>query len=363
VALYTTDEGQPVTTQSMIKTFRQCHREAMYKYYFRLKPRVASAPLTRGKWMHSLLEAKYEGRDWKPVHEKYVSQFSKLFDEEKEKLGDLPREIDLLMTAYDWYYGDPEVEGTDWNVLEVEKMIEAELPNGHLFRGVVDLVVEIDGQLWLVDHKNMKTFPDWMYRMLDEQSTLYTWAAREAGIPVEGFIWNYISTKGFPKYEVLKNGKRFGAVSFKAETIYPAFTRAIKKAKADHPEEFLSDPEDVKAYKAKLAMLKDQRWKGPDSPPNSPYFRRDVLEKSDDLIERVLASVMRTSETMHNYDFTDADAVERDINSCKGFFCSYKDLSLADLMNGDSSLAAKRGYKEDDPLAYQAKGENIELKG
>lgn len=355
--------GIPILTQSSMKTFRQCPREFYYKYELSLKPKVASTPLTRGKWMHSLIEAYYQEEDWKPVHDKYTAQFSKLFDEEKEKLGDLPREIDLLMASYQWYYGDPEVKGTEWIVHEVEKMIQCELPNGHWFRGVVDLIVEDEYGLWLVDHKNMKTFPDWAYRMLDEQSSLYIWAARQMGIPVRGFIWNYISTKGFPKYPVLKAGHRFEKKSFDAETIYPAFARAIKKAKREFPETFLADPDDRKMYQNRLNVLKGDRWAGPDSMPNSPYFRRDVLEKTEDTIERVLVSAMRTSETMHNYDFSDPDKVERDINSCKGFFCSYKDLSIADLVNGDSSLAAKRGYTTHDPTAYQTKGDNIELKG
>lgn len=360
MVLYLADDGvTPVTTQSMVKAFRSCPREALYKYAMRLSPKVASTPLTRGKWVHSLLEAHYKGEDWHPVHDKMKLQFSKLFDEEKEKLGDLPTEIDLMMKSYFWHYGDPEVEGTEWIVHEVEGLLEAMMPNGHMFRGKYDMLVEIDGRLWLVDHKTHKKFPDWAYRMFDEQSTMYVWAARQNDIPVEGFIWNYINTSGFPKYEVLKAGNRFGAASLKADSTYPAMVAAIKKAQKEYPDTFLKDPDDKLAVKTRLAQLKEERWRGPNDMPRSTYFRRDFLSKSDDLIERTLKSVMRTSDTMHSYDFSDPDYVERDVNQCKGFMCNFKDLSLADLVQGDSTLLQKRNYKKSDPLAYHNGNDNL----
>lgn len=362
MTLYETDEehelgpGIPVTTQSMIKTFRMCPREAMYKYHERLSPKIHSVPLTRGKWIHSILETFYMGQDWKPVHKKMVNDFSKLMDEEKEYLGDLPREIDLLVASYFWHYGDPEVMGSEWEVLEVEKLIEAIMPNGHLFRGKVDMLVMIDGEIWIVDHKTHKRLPNWAHRMFDEQSTGYVWAARQMGIPVKGFIWNYITTTGFPKYPVLKDGSSFYAKAWTADTTYVAFNRALKAAKAEHGDAFLNTPELRAKAKARLAELKEDRWKGPDVLPTSPYFRRDVLEKDDDLIERTLKSMMRTSDNMHSYDFSDPDCVERDIRSCEGFFCSFKDLSMADLVQGDSARLKKLNYKSQDPLAYHGDG-------
>jgi hypothetical protein len=353
MALYLADDGvTPVTTQSMIKAFRMCPREAYYKYYLRLSPKVASIPLTRGKWIHSVLEAHYLGNDWREVHAALTHKFSLLMDEEKEKLGDLPREIEILLASYFWHYSAPEFYGTEWTVHEVERLIEARMPNGHLFRGKVDMIVENEFGLWIVDHKTHGRLPNWEYRMLDEQSTLYTWAARENDIPVQGFIWNYITTKPFPKYEVLKNGSSFYAKSLGADSTYVALTRSIKRAQAEYGDQFLAKREDKAKVIARLSELKNDRWKGPDVLPTSPYFRRDILEKDDELIERTLKSVMRTSDTMHSYDFTDPDCVERDVKSCEGFFCNFRDLSMSDLVMGESTLLQKRNYKNSDPLAY-----------
>lgn len=354
--IYTTDEGQPIITQSMMKTFRTCPREAYYKYVLRLKPKVYSVPLTRGKWVHALLEAHYKGEDWKEEHKKWVSQFRKLFDEEKEKLGDLPTECYNLVRGYLWHYGDPQFSEYHWKVHEVEMTLETELPNGHLFRGRTDLLVEDEFGLWIVDHKTHKRLPDWDYRLLDEQSPLYIWAARQQGIPVRGFIWNYISTAGQSVPQVLKAHDRFSKRL--GDTDYPTYARAVKRARMDHPDTFMADPAVRADVKATLARLKGDRW-NPHTLGSSPFFRRDILEKDEDLIQRVVETTCRTSERMHAYDFSDPDKVERNVDSCKGWLCSYKSLSLGDLLNGDSTMARKRDYVKSDPMAYYGDEERL----
>lgn len=358
MALYTNEAGTPVTTQSMMKTFLNCPREAYYKYHLRLSPKVSSLPLEQGKWMHSLLESYYKGEDWKETHKILASRFNQLFDEEKEELGDLPAMCEQLMQSYIWHYGDPQYKDYHWKVHEVELKLEAEMPNGHLFRGVFDLLVEDEFGLWLVDHKNQRRFPNWEFRMLDMQSPMYIWLLRENGIPVNGFIWNYLRTSGFPKMDVLKSGKSFYARSWNAENDYYHMARSIKQAQGRFPE-FLEDEEEKQKARERLAYLKSLRW-SPDEPQAHPFFRREVIEKSEDLIDRALKSAMRTSDRMHSYDFSDPDYVERNVNQCKGFMCSYRSLTMADFVSGDSTMLQKQGYKHSDPLAYQDGNDQLE---
>ena len=352
MAIYTTKKGRPVTTQSMLKTFNMCHREAYYKYALRLSPRQQSKPLTRGKWMHSLLENYHMGKDWEKVNKQLTKQFSKLFDEEKEKLGDLPREALSLMESYTWHYGDPAYKHyNNWDVINVEQTIEAKLPNGHLFRGRYDMLIQNEFGLWLVDHKTHKQLPRWEFRMLDKQAPLYIWAARAMDIPVNGFIWNYLCTADMPKPLVLQSGKKFYAKDMANDLDYPTFSKAVKEARKEHGETFLQDEDDRQQVKDRLARLKEQRWR-PDEPQTSTHFRRDELVFSDDQIERVVAETTRSSETMHNYDFSNPDCVERSIGACTGFFCSFKSLNMADAVQGDSSMLQKLEYVSKDPLEY-----------
>ena len=357
-AIYRDDEtGRPITTQSMIKTFRNSHKESYYKYVLRLKPKSVSKPLRRGTWLHALIEAYYTpGMDYEKVHEAYVSEFRKLFDEERMELGDMPTEIMQLFQSYIWHYGNPETEGYDWEVHDTELKLTAEMPNGHLFRGVVDAVVEDDFGLWLVDHKTHKRLPDWNFRMMDEQSAMYIWAARENDIPVHGFIWNYLTTEAISTPKVLKSGKTFYSKDFSSvNTDYPTFARAVKQAMKDYPDTFLKDPEEKQRVKDRLAQLKAMRW-SPDNPNGSPFFRRDVIEKTEGQIQRVLKPFMRTSERMHGYDWSDPDAIEDSADFVNGFTCNYRDLHISDLVSGDSSMLQRQNYTSDeDPLSYQEK--------
>lgn len=353
MTLYETDAdspwgaGVPVTTQSMIKAWRMCRREVFYKYHLRLHPKVGSRPLERGKWFHALLEAKYKGEPWEGVHAAYVSKYRKLFDEEKEKLGDLPGEMDALMRSYLWHYR----EDADWEVVAVELTVEAQLPNGHVFRCRVDMVVRdrLTGDLWAVDHKTHKRLPDWDFRMLDEQSPLYIWALRENGYAVRGFIWNYVRSEGISQPRIVKAGTRFYAND--GESDYPTYARAVRRGLDEFPETFLKDPDERAKVKAELARLKTMRYHT-DEPQLSPHFRRDRLEKTDDLIGRVLAAATASSTEMHDYDFSDPDLIGRSIGSCKSFMCGFQSLTIADLVNGDSSMTQRREYRKGDPLAY-----------
>src|SRR3546814_13327782 len=101
----------------MAKCFKRCPLQFKYKYLDELARRVLSKPLTRGKWFHSLLETYYRPDDdpangadgeyretWEDVPRHMSHKFSTLFDEEKEELGDLPREMQYLMASYRWTY-------------------------------------------------------------------------------------------------------------------------------------------------------------------------------------------------------------------------------------------------------------------
>ena len=121
----------------MLKTFRRCPKQAQYKYVERLKPKEVQKNLHRGKWMHKLLELYHMGEDWQEEHAKWCHKFDKLFDEEKDRLGDLPREILRMMKAYIWHYAADE-----WEVLEVEFVVECKFPDGTVYRAKIDALVK-----------------------------------------------------------------------------------------------------------------------------------------------------------------------------------------------------------------------------
>lgn len=330
-----------IITHSLLKSFMRCPREAMYKYQDLIKPRKKdSQPLERGTWFHALLEAKYNaqgdlgGPTVSEVHAELTEEFGALMDEERETLGDLPVEMKRLFNSYQWHYRkDP-----SWIIHEAEMKIEAELPNGMQYQGKIDMLIENEWGLWAVDHKTHKRLPSMDFRYRDKQSILYIWALRQCGIPVQGFIWNYVvPTAPSP----LKFKIRGGLYARQPLTDYPTALRGIKEVGMDPTEPELA---------AILADLKKVRY-DPDSVQASPVFRRDLLEKHDDMIERTVLEATYTAERFRDYAWANRDQVER-VNDRSCDWCSYKFICIAELIGSNADNVRRQMYKKADPLAY-----------
>lgn len=341
MALYLSEDGRNLSTHSMLKTFRRCPKQAEFKYAKRLKPRRLGTPLKRGKWIHELLEVYHGGGDWQAHHAKLSAQFNELFDEEKDYYGDLPVEIAHLMSSYVWHYkNDP------WVIHDVEFQLDCEFPDGSLYRGKIDMLIENEFGLWLVDHKSHRSLPDHGFRLLDAQSALYLWAARENGLKVQGFIWNYIKWKAPTKPKLAYAGTARQRLSTREiETDYPTFAREIKRLRDEEGLEITPE------VRQKLEYLKSQRY-AHGMPQISPFFRRDILEKDDAMLDRVMAENFHTSLRMHDYDFGQTDMVERVANTSCKFSCSYVDLCTVELLGGNTRPMIKQNYIVGDPNDY-----------
>lgn len=343
--LYVQD-GQVITTHSMLKAMQRCPQQAGYKYAQRLKPRYVTQrdkPLHRGTWFHKLLEEYYAGRDWKAAHRALSQRYGTLFDEERDALGDLPREMEALMRAYLWHYGaDKSDRFHGWKVHETELTLECPWPDGRgLYRCRLDILIEDDWGLWVGDHKSHVRLPDTEFRLRDPASALYIWCAWQNNIPVQGFLWNYIKAKAPTKPQLVdqKRSPRLSKVN--VETDFPTYYRAIR--------EYGLDPT---PYKPTLRALKTQRWEH-GTVQSSPFFRRDILEKDQRMIDRVVRAAMKTRDRMHGYNWEDPDGVERTVDrSCS--WCSYDQLCAVELFGGHHAGAniRRQQFKVGDPLDY-----------
>lgn len=351
MALYVDEEtGKTISTNSMMKTFRRCPKQADYKYNQRLKPKVLVKPLKRGTWMHALLEEHHSGRDWEAMHAQFTAKYSELFDEEKDFYGDLPNECRDLMLGYLWHYRDD-----PWKVLETEFTVETEFPDGTIYRGKVDALVENQFGLWLTDHKTHGVLPDHGFRLLDSQSALYMWACLRNKIPVQGFIWNYLKTTAPSKPRLIKDKSRLSKVL--GDTTYPVYARELKRLKAE--EGYRITRENIEY----AAVLKGHRYV-PGDPQASPFYRREVLEKDNAMLRRVAKKAYHTSGRMHSYDFSDPDAVEITESRNCNFDCSYTQLCQVELIGGNPNYLRKQLYRIGNPQDYyQDRGGDAGQKG
>lgn len=323
-----------IITHSLLKAFKNCPRLALYKYHDLITPRHKnSQPLERGSWFHELLEAKYKGEDVLAVHTAKCDEFENLLDVEKEVLGDLPTEMKRLYNSYQWHYQKDQ----SWTVHEVEMKVEAALPNGMQYQGKIDMMIEDEYGFWAVDHKTHKRLPSLDYRFRDGQSVLYIWALRQCGIPIQGFIWNYVVPTAPSPLKFTNKGLLYKRQPL---TDYPTALRAIK---ADN-REITDEVREV------LQTLKKQRY-DPDTIQASTVFRRDTLEKHDDMIERTVLEATHTADRFAAYEWENRDAVER-VNDRSCDWCSYKHICISELIGGNVDQVRRKMYKQGDPLAY-----------
>lgn len=335
MALYADPEtGKPVSTHSMLKTFRRCPKQMEYKFVMRLKPKRLGRPLRLGSWMHKLLEAHGNGEEWREEHERQCKEFSQLWDEEKDDIGDLPGDCERLMLSYLWHY-----QHDEWKVLENELTLETELPDGSIYRCKIDKLIENQYGLWLADHKWFSQVPTHEARLRDGQSALYVWCALRNRIPVQGFIWDYGRSKCPTIPTLIKSGARVSRWAT-MDTDYPTAAKFFKA----HPDLALGP------YKPKLRYLKSLQYV-PGEPQSSPFFRRVVIEKSPAMLKRVATENYHTHKRMHSYDFTNRDAVERVVERSCDFSCNFTDICTMELYGGNIQPLLKR-YKVGDPMEY-----------
>jgi PD-(D/E)XK nuclease superfamily len=332
--LYIDENGQSIVTHSMLKSARRCWKMTQYKYYERLKPRVVGQALYRGKWVHGVLESHYKGGDWKAEHQQWCNKYSKLFDEEKAKLGDLPNEVKSLMRGYFWHYHNDE----DWKVLETELTIETPITKSVLFRCRVDNMVETPYGLYLVDHKSHRTLPGHEFRLRDTQSPLYIWAARKAGFPVVGFIWNYLRTRPPAHWRFKKDGNLYAKIG---ETDYPTARSDLIAAGFNWKDE---------KWRERLDALKSIRYEH-GAPQTSPFFRRDWMDKDDDMIAQVVREARHTIKRIREYPFHKTAWVERSVDrACD--WCDFQSICTTELSGGNVDFIRRKQYRESDPMDY-----------
>lgn len=314
-----------VITNSQIKAYQRCKRQYSYKFIHQLTPKYSALPLKRGSWLHELLEAKYDGRGWEARHEELTAEFNRLFDEEKETYGDLPRICANIMRSYDYHWRE---EDSGLTVIATEELVEVPLPHGHTMQFKFDAIMEDEYGRWLTEHKSHKTLPRADYRFLDMQTAKYVWGLNEVGTygEITGVLWNYIRTKEPTRPKLTKTGRLSLA---RIDTDVLTYYNALK--------DYDLDPHD---FRDVLSRLKKHQT----------FFRRERMPKPKKVVETLVKETVLV-----------ADEIERGVRPIRTiergceFTCSFKDVCIVQLYGGDAKDVIRNKYRratKDDYYGY-----------
>lgn len=311
-------------SNSKVKTYRRCPKQFEFKYVEGLRSKRKSLPLYRGDWLHQLIMHHYDGEDWQTHHEALALEFFKLFEEEREELGDLPAECERIMTSYiaHWAREDEGLHIVDSELNEI-----VPLPNGDEFNFIIDLVVEeSDGGLWLWDHKTVKSFMPADFTLMDAQLARYFWAAEAMGYkPLRGVMFNEIITKPPTPPEMLKSGRLTERQNLQCDVYtYLATVRA-----------YGLQPQD---YRDTLLRLKSQsdRW-----------YRRSRLPRDRGLVKVTMDEMMWTADEMRTAH--DTGRYPRSVQKDCAWSCDFLEPCMIQMMGGDIRDVVKLRYERKPP--------------
>lgn len=310
-------------SNSKLTTYRRCPKKYEFKYVLKLKPKERKRPLELGSWVHELLMVRNDGEDWIARHKHLTRQFAKLWDEEREALGDLPRDAARLMASYIRTY--EKEDNRRWRVIDTEVNEVVTLPNGLRLQVIIDVVLEdkINGGIWLKDYKTRTSFKRAELMMLDPQLTLYFWAMEQLGYkPIRGVEYDEIRTKPPTIPHLNKTG---GLSKAKAiDTDVHTYMAAIRRHGYD--------PRDYTDILRHIAVNQKDR-----------FFRRTPLPKDAVVVRQMLREAVRTAQQILADERKD-DFPRSFDNSCD-WQCEYRDLCIAQLYGGNIEPMIKMNFE------------------
>lgn len=199
VPVETTDDDI-IVSYSEMSSYRQCPLKHQLGYKERwTKPNEEMSALAKGTLWHLVLESHY--LTLMALQDTNDSDESKLKAAREEvntflfgKDGQQTEAQQLITWMYDGYV---EQWGTDpqWRILAVEYKLAEQLPqpdgqlSPYILKAKLDLIVQdVNGGVWIVDHKSGANLPNRVDLEIDDQFGLYTWLLQNNGLKVMGSI-------------------------------------------------------------------------------------------------------------------------------------------------------------------------------
>lgn len=345
--------------QSKIKSFRRCQKQYSFRYDYgepgpdgekrELVPKYPSLPLKIGGWLHILQQSfhlKWAGdasADWTLDHDRLTHQFEGMFDEEKDRYGDLPTNSWRLMTSYIRHVEKDMDRFTVAKLKNGEPAVEflldvplSGLGFGTRFKGRVDLMVEDHelGGLWIWDAKWVRSVPGPDERTMSPQRLMYVWGARKMNYKVRGFAHCYMRKKVPTEPNVLKRSGQYGTAGMlttkhSLDSDIPTYLAAIKRQHGGQAKMLAQT-----YYADKLKELKARE---------STWFRRELNPTSQVELRQALGEFLTTC--IHIENRSTGQFVPRTYTFGCQRYCDYHDPCIGEFTGADIKPLLKARYE------------------
>lgn len=289
-----------------------------------LQKKKRKRPLVFGSIVHNVIEADFEGQDWKKVLKKIDLDEGKMFRREREMYGDLIQDIKDIMVDY-FDYWESSVKPIKHGGRSSEHEFRIELEDGIWFTGKIDAVVRSKGMRWLMEHKTFSRMPSEDERWRSVQAAVYFRAMEEMGFkPMDGILWDYVNSKpcNVPG-ELTPTGK---LSTRRIDSLPSRVRRWIKEEKVD--------PKSKEAKKM-LADAKENR-RNRFLRIYSPIKPRIVDNIWDDFVDTA-------KEIADNFGTKKDQNIERHCS-----WCDYQPLCKAEATGADLDWLLEREYQTED---------------
>lgn len=202
-----------VVSYSEVDTYRQCRLKHQLSYLERWNTDDTAPALSRGTLFHSVLEAHYrllahlrEVDVEVTAEDLFLAVAPLLYEEGTGRQTDEQELVEWIYQGYVEDYrlddGDPEPNWS-WEIYAIEYPLDVVLPeedgsdSDFTLAGTVDLIVRdkaAGGGLWIVDHKTCRNLPKGKDYDMEDQTGLYTYLLKRAGLDIRGAIYNHCRT-------------------------------------------------------------------------------------------------------------------------------------------------------------------------
>lgn len=178
-------------SHSEVESFSQCEKKHEYAHIQKIQPKSSSIALDRGNAGHLMFEVFFKSlKEGKPTS--IAKQLALMNPELMQKY---PMVAVGEAMGYVTYWIDNIWPRLGWKIVDVEREFRINVGEGLIYPLKCDLIVEINGELHLVDHKfTYDAYGESVERLLP-QMPRYAGALRKLGINIRGGIYNYIRTR------------------------------------------------------------------------------------------------------------------------------------------------------------------------